>query len=76
MTTCASFKGMFFAFNQRLPTDQEIFDAGVREGIKRADGTILEYARPNAGILNGYHGEIVPEMEQNVMVKLADTFPL
>jgi len=36
MTTCASFKGMFFAFNQRLPTDQEIFDAGVREGIKRA----------------------------------------
>lgn len=44
--------------------------------VKRADGSIVEYARPNAGMLFGYHGEIIPEMEKNVMVKLADTFPL
>lgn len=38
MTTCAGFKGAFYALNGRMPTDQEIFDEAVREGVRRCQG--------------------------------------
>jgi hypothetical protein len=35
MSTLSGFKGGFYALNKRSPTEQEIFDEGVREGRAR-----------------------------------------
>jgi hypothetical protein len=35
LTTLAGFKGSFHCINKRAPTEQEIFDAGVAEGMRR-----------------------------------------
>lgn len=43
--------------------------------VKLADGTIIDFARPNAGVLCGYTGREVRPKEKGVMVKLADVFP-
>lgn len=38
--TLGGFKGAFYVTHRREPTPQEIFDAGVRSGLARADDQI------------------------------------